>query len=141
MKTMFAVLALAFGAADCPAQTEAPLQEAPKGAQVIGYASVADALAALKAKPGADVTVTEPDGWTVVSEPAPVYSIWSFTPKGHYAHPAVIKRSLKEENGQVRVAMTARCEADKPSCDRLMREFQQLNEKMRQDVQGRMQRP
>jgi hypothetical protein len=51
------------------------------------------------------------------------------------------KRTVKEENGQVRLAMAVSCEADKASCDRLVREFQQLNAKVAHDVGRRGQQP
>ena len=34
--------------------------------------------------------------------------------------------------------MTGHCEADKVSCDKLMKEFEALNERMRQQVQSRL---
>lgn len=119
----------------CAAQTGAPLKETPGAFARSGYKTVAGALAGLKARPGAIVAVTQPDGWTVITLPEPEYELWSFTPPGHYAHPAAVRRAIKQANGRVYVEMTALCEADKASCDRLVREFQQLNQKMREDIQ------
>lgn len=116
--------------APCAAQTEPPLTETPGAAGNLGYRTVADALAGVKRQPGAIVQVTEPERWTIVTLPAPAYAVWSFTPVGHYAHPAVVRRAIKERNGGVYVEMTALCQAEKTPCDRLMREFQQLNQKM-----------
>jgi hypothetical protein len=97
-------------AAPCAAQSEQPLPEQPGAATNLGYKTVAEALA------------------------APEYAIWSFTPEGHYAHPAVVRRTVKQANGMVYVEMSALCQAAKEPCDRLMREFQQLNQRMRDEV-------
>jgi len=77
------------------------------------------------------VTVTKPDGWIIVNEEAPGLSVWSFAPPGHYAYPAVVRRTVRQADGRVYVVTTALCQADKLSCDRLMRQFQQLTEKAR----------
>jgi hypothetical protein len=99
---------------------------------------VAEALASLKAKAGVTVTVTKPDGWVIVNEPTPEFAVWSFTPEGQYAHPAVVRRQINQDtNGGVGVQMTALCQAEKEPCDRLIREFQQLNERMREWVRSR----
>jgi hypothetical protein len=121
-------------AAPCAAQSEQPLPEQPGAATNLGYKTVAEALAAFRQRPGAIVEVTGPERWTIVTLPAPEYAIWSFTPEGHYAHPAVVRRTVKQANGMVYVEMSALCQAAKEPCDRLMREFQQLNQRMRDEV-------
>jgi hypothetical protein len=111
-----------------------------KRTAVIGYASVAEAMRVLKEKPGSSVTVTEPDRWTIIREAAPAYTQWSFTPVGHYAHPAVVRRGIKiAENGDVSIETTSLCEAQKLSCDKLLEEFQQMNARAKQSVQQRLQ--
>jgi len=121
------------------AHSQEPIKESQGAAKSLGYATVAEALISLKAKSGVSVNVTKPDGWTIVTEPAPVFAVWSFTPEGHYAHPAVVRRAItRDSTGEVSVQMTALCQAAKEPCDRLMREFQQLNERMRQRVQSQM---
>lgn len=111
-----------------------------KRTTVIGYASVAEAMRVLKEKPGSSVTVTEPDRWTIIREAAPAYTQWSFTPVGHYAHPAVVRRGIKiAENGDVSIETTSLCEAQKLSCDKLLEEFQQMNARAKQSVQQRLQ--
>src|SRR6188508_1435565 len=57
----------------------------------IGYATVKDALAALKAKSG--VTFRNQDGWTVAEDKEKIVT-WMFVPPDHPAYPSVIKRSL-----------------------------------------------
>jgi hypothetical protein len=97
---------------------------------VIGYASVKEALEELKAKPGV-VIVTKPDGWIIATEPK-VYAQWSFTPEGHYAHPAVVRRLVQQRpDGEVYVETSALCGAEQHSCDRLMAEFRESNDKLR----------
>jgi hypothetical protein len=60
------------------AQSEQPVPASTPGSS-IGYKTVAEALDAVKAKPGVAVTVTQPDSWTIVSEPGGMV-VWSFTP-------------------------------------------------------------
>jgi len=91
---------------------------------VIGYASVTEALEGLRAKQGVHI-VTKPDGWIIATEPT-VYAQWSFTPPGHYAHPAVVRRLIEQrKDGEVHVEIAALCGADKASCDKLMAEFRE----------------
>jgi len=67
------------------------------------------------------------------------FAIWSFTPEGHYAYPAVVKRELKQNaQGGAFIEMTALCEATKDACDRLIGEFQKLNGQAKEDVQKRI---
>jgi hypothetical protein len=112
--------------------SDAPLKEDPRAS--VGYTTVAEALESLEKKPGVSVTVTKPDGWTIISEPS-TFSVWSFTPKGHYAHPAVVRRTAKQNPaGGVDMEMTVHCEADKSSCDRLVREFKILNDRAAESI-------
>jgi hypothetical protein len=99
----------------------------------MGYENVEAARAGLKAKAG--TTFSEQGGWTIVAD-AQGSTIWSFTPPGHPAHPAVVKRSIVQRDGVIAVEMSGLCEASKPACDSLMDEFKKLNEKMAQSVAG-----
>jgi hypothetical protein len=138
MKILMSLLATVAVAVPVHAQ-DAPPAEPAGAAGAIGYKTVAEALAAVPGKPGAQVTVM-PNGWTVVSFDAPEYAVWSFTPAGHYAHPAAVRRTLVKENGGISVRTAALCQAAKAPCDRLMAEFAQLNERMRQDMRNRANR-
>jgi len=69
--------------------------------------------------------VTEQDGLT----------LWSFTPEGHPAYPAVVKRQMVEKDGAWYVNMNALCEATKAACDKLIEDFKVLNERMRQSIE------
>lgn len=108
----------------------------------IEYVSVDEAMRALKQKPDSSMTLTKPDGWIIIKEPAPTYTQWSFVPTGHYAHPAVVRRAIKvADSGDVSIETTALCEAPQPACDKLMSEFRQLNARAKQSVQQRLQDP
>ena len=111
-----------------PPATPTPL--APGDA--IGYATVAEARAAINQRK--DVTSREDDGWLIVAD-QPAGAFWSFTPPDDAANPAVIKRTIHEKEGKVSVAMATLCEAPKPACDNLVRQFEDLNERMRADLQ------
>lgn len=132
---------LASSFATCLAQSDPqPVEESAEAAKSLGYSTVSEALESLKAKAGVTVNVTKPDGWIIINEPSPVFAVWSFTPEGHYAHPSVVRRVIQQRpGGEVYMEMTALCRADKASCDKLIREFQQLNERMREQVRARLQ--
>jgi hypothetical protein len=92
----------------------------------IGYATVAEALAALRSRPG--VEISQQGGWTIVSERA-TGTLWSFTPPGNPAHPSAIKRAIVSSDGSTQIDMNVLCEATKAACDKLVTEFQQLNQR------------
>lgn len=62
--------------------------------------------------------------------------LWSFTPETHPAHPTAIKRKIVEKEGTIYIQMTALCEAKKAACDKLIGQFENLNEKISSDSQG-----
>ena len=95
--------------------------EAPR--DPIAYASVAEALSALRAKPG--VTFSDNAGWTIANDTD--RSIWSFTPANHYAHPSVGQRTLIASGGSFYVQTRILCQADKAACDRLRDDYQLLD--------------
>lgn len=105
-----------------PLPASGPLPEA--SGSTIGYANTAAALVDLRKRSG--VEWSQVQGWTVAFE-EPTRTLWSFTPVGHPAHPAVVKRQLVEEDGAVQLQMAVHCEASKAACDALVREFQALN--------------
>ncbi len=102
----------------------------------IGYPSVAAALEALKARTGVQIRVEQ--GWTIVNDKA-AGEFWSFTPPGHPAHPAAVKRTVVEKDGNVSMNMNVLCQASKSACDKLVAEFQELNEKVAQANRNRAQ--
>ena len=118
------------------AQSEQPSEASASGSG-IGYKTVAEALDAVKAKPGAVVTVTRPDSWTIVSEPGGMV-VWSFTPSSHAAYPAVVRRAIVVGlDGMARIETTGLCQASKEPCDKLMKDFQELTNKSTKAIRER----
>jgi hypothetical protein len=93
----------------------------------IGQSTVAGVLESLRADPSAQFR--EQRGWTVVASSergAPVE--WFFTPEGHPAHPAVIKRTAIERDGVGMIDLAALCQTDQAPCDQLLDDFRQQHE-------------
>jgi hypothetical protein len=93
----------------------------------IGQPNVAAVLDALHADPSAQFR--EQRGWTIVASRdggAPVE--WFFTPEGHVAHPAVVKRTAIERDGVGMIDLAALCQAEQAACDRLLDDFRQQHE-------------
>lgn len=118
--TYLAKVALLF----LPAFAAADQTPPETGKPSIGYQSVAEALAALKEKPGASVEVK--DGWTLISIG---HTLWTFTAEGHEAHPSAVKRELVDRDGAFLLEMSILCEATTEPCDRLAQEFAKLNQR------------
>jgi Protein of unknown function (DUF4019) len=102
----------------------------------MGYPTVAAALSALRAKPG--VRIQDQQGWIIVTDTqSGTPTLWSFTPPGNPAHPSVVKRSLvAQKDGSTGIEMNILCEADKSSCDALVRQFQVLNDRAIEQVKN-----
>ena len=116
------------------ALSTAHASEAPES-EGIGYPTVAAALEGLKSRP--DVTVRDNAGWTIIGVETPQErSIWSFTPPGHPAHPAAVKRTIYEESGAVMMKTSALCQAEKAACDELMAQFAELQRQIQQRMQA-----
>lgn len=121
-------LVVAVGAAMFPASASAQ-SVSSANANTIGYPTVAIALEALRERSDVDVRIH--DGWTIITEQGE-FVLWSFTPPSHPAHPAVVRRAvIKKNDGAVVIEMTALCQAEKAPCDRLMADFEELNEAQR----------
>jgi hypothetical protein len=100
-----------------------------------GYSSPEAALTALRGRPG--VSIYQQGGWTVVNDRLN-YTLWSFTPPDHPAHPAGVKRVIvKAPNGDISIMMTASCGASEAACDELMDEFVELNNRMAQSIRSK----
>lgn len=100
------------------------------------YSSVAEALADLNSRDNVVVQVSQ--GWTTITE-ADGLTIWSFAPSNHPAHPAVAKRVLFRDQDGWKIKMDILCESDKTACDQFAKDFETLNEQMRQYIE--QQRP
>lgn len=94
----------------------------------IGYASVDAARSALMARD--DVRMSVADGWLSIEDPAAM-TLWTFAPEADPAHPAVVKRSVVEEEDRIVIRMDIRCEGDAAACDGLEQHFMSLNESVR----------
>jgi hypothetical protein len=130
--TILIAAAVMVGAAGAQQRSPEP-EPAPEAAQSsIQYASVQEALAALRVKPG--VEILQRDGWTLAQDLESPKSmvLWSFAPPIHPAYPSVVRRRVYEQDGSVRVEMQVLCEAAKPACDDLAREFQELTDRLSQ---------
>jgi hypothetical protein len=62
-------------------------------------------------------------------------TIWTFTVAGHPAHPSVVCRRPVQDDGKLRLQMDVRCNADEAECEKLVNAFQELNQRMLQDMQ------
>jgi hypothetical protein len=101
------------------------------------YTSVKEALAQLEARDGNGTVVTRADGWVTVAEPL-ASAQWSFTPAGHEAHPAVVRRTILRGPGrEVAVDTQSICEAPAAACAKLLAEFEALNDRIVQAVKSR----
>ena len=83
----------------------------------IGYATVAEAYAALIAKPG--VTISVEGGKTIIKDlNGPNPAGWIFYPKGHPAYPTVIKRYIENTPHGAFMMTHVLCEAAQDVCDK-----------------------
>ena len=62
-------------------------------------------------------------------------TIWTFTVAGHPAHPSVVCRRPVQDSGKLRLQMDVRCNAAESECEKLVHAFQELNQRMLQDMQ------
>ncbi|WP_130482146.1 hypothetical protein [Sphaerotilus mobilis] len=108
----------------------------------IPYATVAEALSALEARDGNGTVVTHADGWTTVNEPM-ASAQWSFTPAGHPAHPALVRRIVERpRGGELRVDVSTLCESSNAAaCSQLRSDFEAMSERIRQALKARGRAP
>jgi hypothetical protein len=114
------------------AQRVAPLPESARSG--IGYPSPGAAYRALRADPA--IQFRNQDGW-VIADDRGHDAVWTFSPQGDPAFPAVVKRQVVERNGQLALDMSVLCGASKEVCDDFVRRFQRLDEAMARDIQRR----
>jgi hypothetical protein len=81
----------------------------------IPYASLDDALKALRAKPG--VTFRQEGGW-LVAEDLDTFTVWLLTPAEHPAYPSMVRRTLINQSDGAYMDTSVRCLASKEVCDR-----------------------
>jgi len=56
--------------------------------------------------------------------------VWTFTTANHPAQPSAVCRRVVEKDGQLYVHMEVQCGGAKADCDRLVQDFNRLNEQM-----------
>jgi hypothetical protein len=127
--------------AACAIALSVMAQAQPTKVGELGFTSVATALKDLEARDGNGTIVTHADGWTVINEPL-ASAQWSFTPTGHYAYPAVVRRTVKRgADGSVSVETASLCEAPEAECSKLLAEFATMNDRIIQSVKSRGRQP
>lgn len=94
----------------------------------IGYPTVAAALADLRTKP--DVEVSVQNGWTIAVDKSH-FTVWSFAPQNDPAYPSVVKRSAVDNGHGSNLEMKVLCESSKAACDKMVMDFQALNQRVR----------
>ena len=65
-------------------------------------------------------------------------TIWTFTVAGHPAHPSVVCRRPVQDGGELRLQMDVRCKAAEVECEKLVHAFQELNQRMLQDMKKQL---
>lgn len=97
------------------------------GPSDIPQATVAAVLESLRTDPSAQFR--EQRGWAVVASSERGLPVqWFFTPEGHPAHPAVVKRTALESDGVGRIELAALCQAEEAVCAQLLDDFRQQHE-------------
>lgn len=120
-----------------PAQSAAPAAASTSAPAPMPYASVAQALAALRAADGDGTVVTEANGWITVTQP-PLSTQWTFTTAGHPAHPALVRRVMRRgSDGKPGVETQLLCEAPAEACAALQTQFDAMNERLLQGARAR----
>jgi hypothetical protein len=115
MKNLPKIVAVLFlASAQAIAADSDPPKHAPSHEE-IPYASLDEALKALRAKP--DVTFRSEGGWTVAYDSEQIVS-WLLTPIGHAAYPSIVKRHIVNTAGGAEMATDIRCFATKVVCDK-----------------------
>jgi hypothetical protein len=120
------------------AQTPPPATPAaPPAPPPLGYRTVAEALAGLKARDGNGTVVTTADEWVTINEPL-ASAQWSFPPSTHAAYPALIRRTaLRGGDGKISIATSTLCEGPAEACKALLLEFEAMNDRITQALRGR----
>lgn len=92
----------------------------------IKYPSVSAALEKLKKQ--ASANISQQGGWTIISlVEEGNHVLWFFAPEEHAAHPAMIKRTILEKDGELEIKIVTFCQAPKQKCDDLLEQFKHLN--------------
>jgi hypothetical protein len=109
---LLAVLTTSLVAPDLARSVDPPQQPEETA---ISYASLDEAIKALRAKPG--VTFQNQGGWWVVKD-LPAFTVWLLTPPGHPAYPSIVKKTIVNSNNGADMQTDIRCFASKEVCDK-----------------------
>ena len=114
MRTISLLATVAF-ATSAAAQ---PPASAPSQPGESSYETIAEALAAIRARPG--VEAADLGQVTQLTDPND-FTLWSFTKPGHPAHPAMIRRQIGSSTAggglNLSAAVGMRCETEQEKCD------------------------
>ena len=61
-------------------------------------------------------------------------TVWTFTVPGHPAHPSVVCRRPVQDGGEMRLETNIQCNAPEAECQQLVKAFQELNQRMMQEM-------
>lgn len=131
MKRMPIFLVLIFSLVGCAGSPKEMDNLGYNGKPPANSQSVGALLQQLKSDPNTSIRMS--DGWTVAHSHE-LSTVWSFTPENHPAHPSVAKREVLEDNGKVYIQTHVQCGAAKLACDRFVRDFIALNDKVRESM-------
>lgn len=93
----------------------------------VNFSSVSTVLESLKKQPSANVN--KQGGWEIVSLiENGNHAIWFFAPLDHAAYPALIKKTIRVKGKGIETEITTLCEASKPKCDSLIKQFKAMSE-------------
>ncbi|MGY0196924.1 hypothetical protein ACWA7J_17795 [Leptothrix sp. BB-4] len=142
LRTRIALASLLAAAVCSTAQAQEQAQPTAQPVPPIPYTRVAEALAALEARDGNGTIVTHADGWTTVNDPM-ASAQWSFTPPGHPAHPALVRRVVERPPvGELRIDIQTLCEsANAAACTQLRSDFEAMSDRIRQALKARSRSP
>jgi len=128
------LILLSFSSLSFATEPDSKLGYKGKQGQVFGYNTVLEALEALKSDP--DAEISESEGWVIVNDNTNK-ALWSFAPKKHSSYPSVVRRAVVEKDGQVGITTEVRCAAKRSICDSLVKDFMELNQKVKNEVNGK----
>jgi hypothetical protein len=94
----------------------------------IGYPTVAAALADLHSNP--EVKFREEHGWAS-AEDSSHHTFWSFPPAGDPAYPSAVRRVAVQDGAGISMHMEVMCESTQSARDKLVKDFNELNERAR----------
>lgn len=133
MKNILVVVATLFLASCSSTQHDKGLGYQGQKKSDSGQLKSIETLESLRSDP--DVTFRIERDWTVASKNTDKEkAVWSFPPETHEAYPSVVKRAVEQKNGKIGLITSVSCGATKEICDRLVQEFIQLNQKVKNEI-------